>query len=200
MIIFRMGSVGSAAFILAALVTCNPVGISAPDALCTGMHPKNIMDVCHGGSYRSPYGGCDEVNCHGNTLTGGNTGAPSCFRCHTDLWHHNRNFDGKYHYYTVCTGGLFTTMCGNGTCHGDLTTSGSGDGPNCTSCHTSGTPTVCVIRLHTADHRHYYNVCSGSEPYLTKCGTAACHGDLTSGLHEGPYCTSCHSGVPSICD
>jgi hypothetical protein len=192
-----------ALLIIAAVTSCNPVGISAPDSLCTGMHPKNIMDICHGGSYRSPYGRCDEANCHGNTLTGGNTGAPSCFRCHSDLWHHTQNFNGHYHYYTVCTGGNFTTMCGNTTCHGDLTTPKSGKGPNCTSCHTSGVPSGCVMRLHTVSkdgHLHYKTVCSGGD-FTKICGTAACHGDTLNG-GNGPRCATsgCHGSTPKNCD
>lgn len=129
---------------------CNPSSVDAPKKSWSGLHSVKINGIWHGSHRRSPFGYCDEANCHGLALQGGNTGAPSCYHCHGDLWNiwetHNVSLDGNRHQMDVIYLGVRTVgnptadaifYCGNAYCHGATLNGGSLGGPGCYNCHGS---------------------------------------------------------------
>jgi hypothetical protein len=119
---------------------CNPSSVDSPKKTWSGLHsvPLGPNGIFHGSHYRYPIGYCDEANCHGPSLTGGNTGGFSCYRCHDNLWDifqtHTVERDGYYHHRNLCLS-PHTTYCGTSYCHGDTLNGGSG--PACSKCHSS---------------------------------------------------------------
>ena len=91
------------------LANCNLAYEEISGNICTTLHPVKpiskeiqVTDVCHGESFRFPSNYCTEVNCHGPDLKGGNSGAPSCYKCHGDKWTlfsttHTLKLGGYYH-------------------------------------------------------------------------------------------------------
>jgi hypothetical protein len=116
---------------------CNPTYEDVPGSSWNSIHSVRVGGFYHGANYRFPFGNCDESKCHGTDLTGGNSGAVSCYTCHGDTWSffqtHNKNKDGAYHHYNVerdpdvyCT-----------PCHGAALDGGTNGEPSCYSCHSS---------------------------------------------------------------
>lgn len=113
----------------------------------TGLHPAKppLSVIYHGEYFRFPYQNCDEPQCHGSGLKGGNSGAPSCYKCHNDLWSifyvsHTIPFRGIYHHNAIdnCTTEAdYIANCGLAVCHGDGTNilGVSGRGYSCYACH-----------------------------------------------------------------
>lgn len=90
------------------MLACNPVSENVDDPLWNSQHNEKPFksDYFHSADYRFPQGACDEAQCHGVLLTGGNSGAPSCYKCHDDQWtifsvSHTRKINGHYHRYDV---------------------------------------------------------------------------------------------------
>ena len=137
--------------ILLLIVSCNPMSVPEPDALCTGIHNSNTGGFCHGAKLRTPEGYCSESNCHGTDLSGGVTGGPSCYSCHSNRWaiwtSHTLSLDGAHHHRDILCSvpGTNIQKCGFDGCHGALLNGGTeyGSGPACTACHGT-TPTECA--------------------------------------------------------
>jgi hypothetical protein len=193
--------------LLGLMLTCyNPASVPVPDPLCSGLHPKKVSGICHGANFRDPAGYCDEANCHGSDLKGGNTVGPSCYSCHGPYWEvlsqHNHVIYGKKHYKVVCTTVSFETDCGSDYCHGAALTGTNGymKSPSCAKCHGNPFGTAdgsnCNIPTHNGCvSRHGPTV--GTD--LTPCRNTACHGagltGGTTGLYKGGSCNRCH-GIP----
>ncbi|PKL18718.1 MAG: hypothetical protein CVV49_04680 [Spirochaetae bacterium HGW-Spirochaetae-5] len=114
------------------VITCNPVSEEINGPLWNSSH--NIKpfqsDFFHSADYRFPENSCDEVQCHARDLTGGNSGAPSCYSCHDDQWtifgvSHTNNISGYYHRFNIdeysternSNTGWFAS-CKDSSCHG----------------------------------------------------------------------------------
>src|SRR4030042_4915394 len=100
------------------LLPCNPMSEPTPDALCEGIHNKKISHTCHGSHFLTPGSGfCNEANCHGSSLRGGNTGGPSCYKCHGPYWEviplHSKNIFGVKHWRDMCGSMSFVDSCGS---------------------------------------------------------------------------------------
>jgi len=90
------------------LFACNPVSENINDPLWNSLHNSKPFQSSffHSANYRFPHGSCDEVQCHGTALTGGNSGAPSCFSCHDNQWSifgisHTAKISKYYHKFNV---------------------------------------------------------------------------------------------------
>lgn len=146
-----MGNIRIFLVLVLALSACNPMSIDAIDVLCSGIHNKNVEDYCHGGKNRYPAGYCSQSNCHGPDLTGGNTGAPSCYNCHPNKWavwqSHYISVDGRLHHKDIICSvpGTNVEKCGFDACHGPSLSGGIvyNSGPACVKCHET-TPTGCT--------------------------------------------------------
>ena len=123
--------------------SCNPMYDDAPGRTWDALHSVKIGGFMHGYNYRFPYGHCDEANCHGPALGGGNTGGPSCTKCHVDLWTvfatHTARYEGAYHHKNVVLDQPYT-YCSDAPCHGAALTGGTAAGgyhagPSCWACH-----------------------------------------------------------------
>ena len=127
----------SIAALIVAVATCNPTSEKTPDKYCTGLHPNNFGDHCHGADPRDAFNTCSNEKCHGSDLMGGNTKGPSCTYCHGDYYFtHSVNYEGYYHHRLVRSSGPTYTTCKGSICHGDDLTSGTtGLGPKCNKCH-----------------------------------------------------------------
>jgi len=156
--------------------------------------------IYHGASYRFPHGACDEAQCHGANLMGGNTGSPSCYMCHVNIWDifsntHIRIVAGKYHHIDVDNGSGFTddrntdalwyATCKNASCHGLLLQGTIGPCNSCTSCHNPIPPPG--HRNKKEGYWHHYNASSNRETY---CNGSVCHGN--SGQVDNTFCAPCH--------
>ncbi len=116
---------------------CNPTYEDVPGSSWDSIHSVRVGGFYHGAHYRFPFGNCDESKCHGTDLTGGNSGAVSCYTCHDDVWSffqtHNKNKDGAYHHYNVERDpDIYCTPC-----HGATLDGGTNGEPSCYSCHSS---------------------------------------------------------------
>ncbi len=108
------------------ITECNFSYENGSGMIPTGLHPvmPPFSNKYHGTDFRFPYGACSEAQCHGNKLTGGNSGGLSCFSCHNDLWSvfivsHTVSIEGSYHHYAVPNSSDYKTNCGISGCHGD---------------------------------------------------------------------------------
>ncbi len=205
--------------LLGLMLTCyNPASVDTPGNVCSGIHAKNVSGTCHGPHNITPSGYCTEANCHGSDLKGGNTGAPSCYRCHGPYWtilaQHTKSIFGKKHYGNVCTSTDFVVSCGETNCHNGLSGSdGYLKSPSCTKCH--GDPTGFAVgdncpisSSHTRSmdgRKHHADVC-GPGTVSALCGTSTCHGDGLGGLNggtgtfPGKKCFRCHETESLGCD
>jgi hypothetical protein len=203
--------------LLGLMLTCyNPASVDVPDPLCSGLHPKKISVICHGAHFLNPAGYCDEANCHGSDLKGGNTVGPSCYSCHGPYWEvlsqHNVSIFGKKHYKLVCSSLNFVTDCGSTYCHGASLTGTNGymKSPSCKNCHgdklnvpiADGSADNCDIPPHTRSmdgHLHGSTVCSE----VGSCKSMYCHGTTSTGGNLGYFyarsCarSGCHGSVPN---
>lgn len=126
--------------------SCNP-SYESIDSFPTGLHPVTppLSNVYHGAYFRFPYKNCDETQCHGYGLKGGNSGAPSCYSCHDDRWSiftvsHIVSRSGIYHHYAIESSNTeadYIANCGFPVCHGNGTDilGVAGRGHSCYSCH-----------------------------------------------------------------
>lgn len=192
----------------ALLAGCNPAYEDVPEKIWTALHSTRPYgsNFYHGSDYRFPHGKCDEVQCHGTGLAGGNSGAPSCYECHGDMWTifsttHTRKRGGYYHHTAVDdypadrsintnwfgSGTTPGTGCKNINCHG-LTLEGvSGRGRSCRTCH-SGFSGIIPPPGHSISEEgrwHHYNL--ERSPHSTYCSGDACHG--TNGESTGAAAT-----------
>lgn len=176
---------------------CNGFYTSAPSRLQSALHPVKPRgsNVYHGESYRYPENACGQPQCHGADLTGGNSGSPSCWKCHGDVWMifktHTLVINGFFHNAIVDTATqraeLFA-LCGGGECHDSGLTGVAGLSPSCFSCHNP-----IPMPGHRVDYDgiwHKIGVADGGTDNST-CAVAGCHGDPSP---QGPYCSSCHTG------
>ncbi len=190
------------------LISCNPVSedIAVKSFnMWNSLHPAKpfMSDFYHGAGYRFPSNACDEPQCHGSLLTGGNSGAPSCYTCHTDQWTvfsttHTLNVSNHYHHIGVDTGydtGSSTawfTQCKS--CHGaGLDGTGGTAVYSCRVCHTGFTGPIPPPghRLNRSGAWHHYS--AGDSP-SSACAGAACHGTGGYAGANGPKCGNCHGG------
>ncbi len=198
------------------LTNCNLAYQEISGNICTTLHPVKpiskdiqVTDVCHGESFRFPSNYCTEVNCHGTDLKGGNSGAPSCYKCHGDKWTlfsttHTLKLGGYYHDSLVNQGNFGD--CAGTTCHGIGTPPPGvpGYGYSCLLCHN---PVPAPgHRISYGGHRHHYSVTTASvysDLYQALyCGADSCHGSSltggTIGTRPGPSCFPCHSCNPLL--
>lgn len=202
----------AAAFVLSA--ACNPVSEDVSGATWTSIHsslPYN-SSYYHGANYRFPAGSCDQPQCHGSGLTGGNSGGPSCTTCHGELWAifsttHTLKRGGFYHHNTVdaavatdVNSAWFNT-CKDALCHGSTLDGVGGAGRSCKVCHSSFGGTGLIPPPSHTSNRDGVRHKSGST-----CGGDACHGsgsgdNYTGGTTAtqfpgiaggGPACSVCH--------
>ncbi len=179
---------------------CNPVSENVDKPRWNSLHNVKPFksDFFHSSNYRFPVNSCDEAQCHGSSLTGGNSGAPSCFSCHDNQWSvfgisHTLSISGFLHRSSVndypsdrSSNSVWYDQCK--TCHGS-TLAGTQGGPSanfayrysCTECHTAFLPNTIPPPGHNARKSddgltgwHHYNYESGSR--ATYCSGAACHG------------------------
>jgi hypothetical protein len=111
--------------IIAFFYACNPSYENYSGMLPTGLHPVKppFSSVYHGAEYRFPDSSCNTAQCHGSNLTGGNTGSPSCYSCHNNLWNvflvsHTESAGGRLHHYLI-NDSNYTANCGLSSCHGN---------------------------------------------------------------------------------
>lgn len=196
-------------FSLLVICTCNPVGEEINDPLWNSLHNSKPFqsDFFHSSHYRFPYGACNEVQCHGINLDGGNSGAPSCTSCHDDQWtvftvSHTTNLMGWYHKYSVdqypsnrnSNQYWFKESNYNcSSCHGSNLDGNTGPPANnfpyrhsCTVCHTGFSkpvpPPGHKIKMSEDGKTgwHHYNY---EKNHSTYCSGDACHGN--NGESEG---------------
>lgn len=188
---------------------CNPVSENISGnagILWNSLHSSKpfMSNVFHGTDYRFPAGSCDEVQCHGYLLTGGNSGAPSCYVCHNDQWTifqttHTLKVSEYYHHtavdgvYDINNSTVWFMECK--ACHGsNLDGVGGTASYSCKVCH-SGFSTSIPPPGHRIDHGsswHHYNVGS---PASLNCAGTACHGTGGTSGAAGPGCSNCHIGT-----
>lgn len=202
----------------AALLTgCNPVSENVPEKTWTALHTSKPYqsDYYHGTDYRFPHGRCDEPHCHGTDLTGGNTGAPSCYSCHLDVWTifsttHISKRGGFYHHIAVddypadrnVNTNWFGTTCRRTDCHGSTLDGVTGSGRSCKTCHSGFAGSIPPPGHSNSEEGqwHHYNL---GRSHATYCSGNACHGSdgestgsATSGFAgltgHGQDCDTCH--------
>lgn len=184
-----------------AFVQCNPMYEKITFPICDTLHPSKpiFSTICHGSYYRFPYGRCNEPQCHGSTLNGGNTGAPSCYSCHGDRWTifsttHTLKVKNFYHDAAVDTdtsttdSGLWYSSCKDSSCHGSDLTGVTDKGYSCFACHTPILPPG--HRKFKDGAAHHFEL--EKEQPSTYCSGTACHG--ASGEDGSRPCSSsgCH--------
>lgn len=180
----------------ALLAGCNPVYEDVPEQVWTSLHPSKPYgsDSYHGADYRFPHGKCDEVQCHGNTLNGGNSGGPSCYTCHLDVWTifsttHVVKRGGFYHHVAVDdypadrddntdwfgSGTTPGTSCKNINCHGLALDGIPGPGRSCKTCHSGFAGSIPPPGHSKSEEGrwHHYNL---GKSRATYCSGDACHG------------------------
>jgi len=199
---------------------CNPVSENVDDPLWDSQHNEKPFKSTffHSADYRFPHGACDEAQCHGTSLEGGNSGAPDCLKCHDNQWTifgatHKKKISGSYHSIhiddslDVDDNTHWLDNCK--TCHGgSLTGAGSiqdppvADNPyrySCieSQCHDGFTAGKVPPPGHNDKRGSGWHRSGGS------CEGAACHGNdgesstAASGLFAGGRaCDSpgCHDG------
>lgn len=203
------------------IAVCNPVSENVSEQTWTSIHsslPFN-SSYYHGANYRFPVGSCDQPQCHGAGLSGGNSGGPSCLTCHADLWTifsttHTFRRGGYYHHNAVDaaadtssnltwfgTAGSPGTGCKNTSCHGSTLDGVIGAGRSCKVCHSSFGGTGLIPPPGHTSNREGARHKSGSS-----CGGDACHGtgsgdnytggttatEFTGIAGKGPACSVCH--------
>lgn len=204
----------SAAAIAASV--CNPASENVPEKIWTSLHSSKPYgsDYYHGVNYRFPHGSCDEVQCHGTDLTGGNSGAPSCYSCHNDRWTifsttHTVSRGGFYHHIAVddypadrsVNTGWFNS-CKNTDCHGTDLGGVTDRGYSCKTCHSGFSGQIPPPGHSNSEEGswHHFNL---ERSHSTYCSGAACHGaDGESGGTAstgfsglalcGQSCSTCH--------
>ena len=144
----------------------------------------------HGSHVLNDLGGSTEgcKLCHGEDLTGGNTGF-SCFACHQSFPHGENwgTFEGHgSHVQTELSGN--TNSCN--LCHGGDLTGGS-SGVSCFSCHESY-PHAGDWSNPTTGHGNY--VMDQLNGNTASC--ESCHGENLTGGNAGVSCFACHSNYP----
>ena len=196
------------------IFSCNPVsedikGVSAAGWNSLHSIKPYMSDYYHGADYRNPEGACDEANCHGSILTGGNSGAPSCYTCHGDQWtifktSHTLNISNYYHHMGVDTGYDTASSAdwysGCKSCHGtNLDGTGGIAVYSCKVCHSGFSTPIPPPghRINQGGNWHHYN--AGGAP-STNCAGAACHGTGGIAGAAGPKCSNCHidSSIHSV--
>jgi hypothetical protein len=177
---------------LSYIYACNISYVDAPENLPSDLHPSlpPFSNVYHGVYFRFPVKNCDEAQCHGISLKGGNSGAPSCYSCHSDRWSiftvsHTVSVSGIYHHYNVDSGD-FTINCGQSACHGSSLEGVEGQGYSCYACHD---PIPAPgHRISREGALHHVDIGKNPEVYCYKPG---CHGSS----EPGGMCTACHSSA-----
>jgi hypothetical protein len=165
----------------------------------SGSYPHTVSQngVMHGDGISDPTSNC--TSCHGGSLRGSGR-APSCFKCHDDIWDSSSGAVPSSYAHTVSNGGI---MHGVGiadpaanctTCHGpDLR--GSGRIPSCYSCHgdvwVSGS-TAPSSYPHTVSNGGVMHGDGIADP-AANC--TSCHGPDLRGVGQVPSCYSCHGDV-----
>jgi len=127
------------------IMTCNLMYEETQNSPCSGIHGKSESGYCHGARNRKPGVYCSEANCHGFSLSGGNTGGPSCYKCHGNKWAvwetHTVSLDRALHHVDILCSvpGTNIQKCGFDGCHGPSLDGGTlyDSGSACTSCHES---------------------------------------------------------------
>ncbi len=153
-------------------------------------HTVNLGGVFHAPNFCMPQANCS--GCHGSDLKGNSqTGAPSCFECHTDFWNnpgcgqntHTVNLGGVFHAPNYCRPYQNCVSCHGAQLHG-----GPDGAPSCLQCHDSSAWFNCVPHNQSQDgHRHAAGLCTPTDTCVL------CHGaDLRGGLNGEPSCFSCH--------
>ena len=203
---------------------CNPVGEDIDEPLWNATHDEKPFhsNFYHSSNYRFPHGACDEPQCHGDALTGGNSGSPSCYSCHDDQWtvfgvSHTKQISGYYHKDSVDdtpadTGSNLNWLSNCKGCHSsDLEGNKTDPGPNaayrhsCKDCHTefSGKIPPPGHRKKKGSGWHHY---AYERNHATYCSGSACHGadgesqgsnttsDFSGFAPHGPACSQCHHG------
>jgi hypothetical protein len=193
------------------LCSCNPVGEEINNSIWNSLHNSKPFqsDFFHSNYYRFPYGSCNEVQCHGKNLEGGNSGAPSCISCHDDQWtiftvSHTLNINGCYHKNSVdqyptdrdSNANWFKEIkynCAATSCHESDLNGNIGSPSNnfpyrysCTVCHNGFSkpipPPGHKVKMSEEGKtgwHHYYY----EKNHVTNCSGAACHGN--DGVSEG---------------
>ena len=195
---------------------CNPVSENVDDPLWDAQHNEKPFqsNFFHSADYRFPHDACDEPQCHGVSLMGGNSGAPSCVKCHDEQWTvfesgvHTTNISGYYHSIHVDdavatnSNASWYTTCATALCHG-TTLDGSQPIPaanaqyrySCKECHSGFTGSIPPPR-HSKKR-------DGAWHSTGSCSGAACHGAdgesggsaataITGVAGHGPACDQCH--------
>ena len=172
---------------LTILSGCNISYEDAPDNIRTGIHRSlpPFTNIYHGDYFRFPVNNCDEPQCHGAVLSGGNSGAPSCYSCHGDRWMifydtHTLEIGGYFHQKDLNSVSSLISGCGGDNCHGAILEGVTGKGYRCKDCHNPVPAPAHNLNRDGVRHR------SGTE---ASCGTAGCHGDPG---RNGRLCSSCH--------
>ena len=204
-------------FSISLIISCNPVSENIDDPLWDSLHNSKPFqsDYFHSADYRFPHGACDESQCHGTSLTGGNSGAPSCTKCHDDQWtifgvSHTSKISGYYHSYHVndsadtTSNATWFLNCKDSGCHeSDLEGIQGVPSVNfayrysCKECHTHFSPNTIPPPGHSRKREGAWHKSGGS------CAGDACHGadgesegsytSLIPGLAgHGPACSDCH--------
>lgn len=181
------------------LLECNPMYEKNASPTLDSLHPSLPFSstVYHGYYYRFPNGSCNESQCHGNSLGGGNTGAPSCYSCHGDRWTiysttHTLVVKNYYHHTAVDTDtsttdtGLWYNSCKDSSCHGSDLTGVTSNGYSCFACHDPIPPPG--HRKYQEGAAHHFNL--EEENPSTYCSGSACHG--ASGENGSRPCADCH--------
>ncbi len=178
------------------LTKCNISYEDVPESRINGLHSTRppFSNIYHGSYYRFPEGSCDEPQCHYSDLKGGNTGGPSCYSCHNDLWSvfsvsHTLKVGGRYHHNAVDNGN-FEATCGINGCHGSNGTTLFAENQtgydfrySCYACHDPiPTPGHRVSKEGVLHHKDI-----GKDPHVY-CYKAGCHGDG----EPGGKCGRCH--------
>jgi len=196
------------------LFSCNPVGEKIDDPLWNSRHNEKPFqsDYFHSADYRFPHNACDEVQCHGTSLAGGNSGAPSCTACHDSQWvifgvSHTKKISKYYHRYNVndysserVSNANWFASCKDASCHG-ATLDGVQGGPSadfpyrysCKVCHSGFTGTIPPpghsvkkgSAMHHVDYEegdHNFSYCSGAACHGTSKNTAGTAASSLAGL------------------
>lgn len=204
-------------------IICNPSSELIKAPLWNSLHNSKPYQsgVFHSAYYRFPHNACDEPQCHAKSLTGGNSGAPSCYNCHNDQWtifsvSHTKQISGYFHRYDVddypadrnVSANRFIS-CEDVSCHGANLSGNQGPmSPNfnyrysCTGCHTRFGTNIPPPGHNTnmeGGRWHHYNY----DLSFSYCSGNACHGtnESTTGTASsaipnlaghGPACNTCH--------